>query len=393
MKTSKLAIKGIGLAAVLLLALTPLGAMAAATAAGTSVTDSATLDYDVNSIAQSQITPATPAVFKVDRKLALSITSDDGANIDATPSATKVALKFTVTNATNDVADAYLSVVNTANGTSSPYSGTDNLDVSGFGLYSDASCSTAIAGNKLAAMAAGGTQVVYVCSTIPGSAADGDISVVGLVAQVAPQGSSVPLASDDSGTDKNANLNTVYNIFADTSDGSGVSGGVGADTAKFDGAASALGAYDIKGASLSLTKTVKVIEDAICYDSTVLVSPIVAGTPACAGGATPHAIPGAYMEYTVTVSNASGAQSATSVNIQDTLPSTTTYVASSMTISDNGGAATACGDAGSPTVTIGSSPSSTATCTNNAGTGALKAAGFTVDAGRNVAITYQATVN
>lgn len=365
MKTTK-AIKGIGLVAGLLLTLAPLGAWAAGTDAGTTVTNSVSLDFDVGGVGQT--TQTTSVDFAVDRKLILSVLNQDGSEVTTvpTPSATPalVALQFDVTNTSNDTVDAYLTALNSATGTASPYgAGNDGFDTGSVGIYTDNTCSTALTNSKLDDMTEGETRTVYVCSDMPGTVADGDIAVLGLVAQVGESTGSSALTGDDAATDKNANLTTVYNIFAETANT-----GIGADTAQFDGAAADLGAYLIQTASLSLAKTVAVLSDPT-------------------GSGTPHAIPGAIVEYTITVSN-TGSTDADALDIQDTLPTTLTYTANSMTVDDGTIGATACADASG---TVNLTNGSTATCDNSGNS--LRVHNFTVAVGETVTITYQATIN
>lgn len=374
MKTQNYAVKTAGLVAGLLFALAPLGAWAAGTTAGTDVVNAVTLDFNVGGTAQTQQTDS--ATFKVDNKMILAVSNADGADIITQPNATKVVLAFTVQNDGNATVDAILSAVNMATGTANPNGGTpatSDQTVATTGVFSDAACTTAI--TSLANLAVGTPQTVYVCSSIPAGATNDQVAVAGLLAKVGVAGSGVALATDDSAVDKNASTTTLateYNIFAEAVTGTPATG----DAAANDGAASDLGAYRIQAASLTLAKTVLVVSDPT-------------------GSTTPHAIPGATVEYTVTVANAAGGQAAASINIQDQLDNTnTTYVANSMMVSDNGAAAQACSDDGTTaTASIGSSPASTATCVNSAGTGALQVSGFTVDAGKNVVITYQATIN
>ena len=353
------------------------GAYAAETAAGTTVTNSVSLDFQVNGTAQTQQTASVD--FKVDDKLAIGVQNSDSAIVttNTQPGSTTAATKYTVTNNGNKAQGVVLNAAGMASGTASTY-GTSNLDMSGVttGVYSDAACTTSI--TQIDSLAPGASQNVYVCATIPSSATNNQIAVVGLKAQVGDavaSGATVTaITTDDSGTDKNTNsasLNTEMNIFADAATTHHVTG-----DGAYDGTSSDLGAYQIQAASLSINKAVTVLKDPL-------------------NSSTPHAIPGATLEYTVTIDNATGAQSATSLDVKDTIPSNLTYTASSIKVQLPGASApgAACADS-SGSVTQGTAPNTnTATCNFNSSTKQIEVNGFNVGAGQTVIITYDATIN
>src|SRR5690606_8788309 len=94
-----------------------------------------------------------------------------------------------------------------------------------------------------------------------------------------------------------SNTSGVDTIFAD---------GAGATDAARDAAYSAIDDFVITAASLTATKS----------------STIIAGSGIYSAGA---AIPGATVEYCITVSNAAGGAAATNLSISDTVPGTVTY--------------------------------------------------------------------
>src|SRR3970040_2805328 len=77
-------------------------AAAAGTAAGTTISNSATLAYDVSGVAQTSIT-STAATFVVDEKAHLTVAG--GANTNVVPGATAQVTTFTLTNKDNSTLD------------------------------------------------------------------------------------------------------------------------------------------------------------------------------------------------------------------------------------------------------------------------------------------------
>ena len=85
--------------------------------------------------------------------------------------------------------------------------------------------------------------------------------------------------------------------------------GRGVSDADNDGAFSAQGRYTVSGAVLAVAKTSRVVSDPVN------------------GATNPKAIPGATIEYCITVANAAGAATATGVNLLDDLPVDVAYSA------------------------------------------------------------------
>src|SRR5205085_9547262 len=76
---------------------------------------------------------------------------------------------------------------------------------------------------------------------------------------------------------------------------------------QYDGIHFAEDDYTILAASLSLSKTSRIVSDPVN------------------GSTNPKMIPGATVEYCIAVANASGSASATNISVSDTLPGATTY--------------------------------------------------------------------
>jgi len=276
------------------------------TTAGTPISNTATVDFTVGSVAQTAIN-SNASSFLVDKKVDLTVAK--GSGVTTVPGATNVGLPFTVAN-TGNASDSFtLTAANVAAG--------DNFDTSSFALYLDvngngsydAGTDTAIAAPVTIARDA--SVKVLIVSTIPGTAINGDTANMTLTATTT--------STKTVGAESAAVVDVV---FADAGND-----GIQADT----------NIYTISTATLSVVKSAVVISDPV--NSTT----------------NPKAIPGAVVEYTITVTN-SGAAAASAVTLTDSIPTNTTYVAASMkldaaTLTDaadaDGGAST-----GSPVTSI-----------------------------------------
>lgn len=361
-------------------------AASAATAANTTVSNSATLNYSVNSVAQSQIT-STAATFKVDQAIKIDVAKSDGAKVGVNPNQNgPVVLTFLVTNNGNATEDVDLSSLAKASGTADPFGGAqnDNFDGGTMNTFVEngvtggyqAAQDTA---TDIASLAAGTSKTVYIVLTgtpaIPATQVNGDVAVYALVGQASTAASCATACvheTQDTTTDKNANntnLNTVYKLFIDTV--------AGTDDSATDGIGSDRDAFVVSAASLTITKSSRVISDP------------VSGTD---NGTTIHAraIPGAVMEYTITVANAAGVsvQTATGITIADIVPATLTYVANSIVVTEpnaNSGNPIACSDSGTTTGEV--------TCSFTSGTTTVNTSGVHLDQSQTLTVVFQATIN
>lgn len=296
----------LGLAAGLMFGVLP-NAHAVGVTAGTDISNTVTVNYQVNSTAQD---PETADVtFKVDRKIVLTVVSD--GNTSVLPGATGQVLAFTVTNDANSPLDFALSVAQDAG---------DEFDVTAYTIYADRPASAGgtsvgtfdvddVAWNRqyIDELAADASSKVFVVSTIPNAGnSDGDQAGIVLTAE--------------------AHLNTgAGGIYAATADALGAAAveTVGADTTNIDnvfgdvagetdneGEAdhSAIGYYTLETASIQVGKYSTVISDP--FNSTT----------------NPKAIPGATVEYCLIVRN-TGAAAASAIVLTDEIPANTEYVA------------------------------------------------------------------
>lgn len=313
--------------ALLLLAATP--ALAVGTGAGTTISNQATVDFQVGGVAQPQATsveavsgdPTTD--FTVDRKIDLVVATTNIAAITVTPGSTTGYITFTVTNNGNDIQDFSLTAVPLANTTANPFGGalTDSFDGSATNIYIESGATagyqalqdTATYIDELSATAPNNVKTVYIVITIPNTQVQDDLAVYALRATARVGGGAaalgIALANDGDG---NTIDGVAETIFAD---------GTGSNdtTGNYDAEYSARSAFVVSTATLTITKSVSVFDT---------------------GGGLPsdtYAIPGAVMTYSITISN-TGGQAATGVTLVDQIPANTSfYVTSGPTGGDGSG--------------------------------------------------------
>jgi uncharacterized repeat protein (TIGR01451 family) len=287
-------------------ALFAMPAFAQETPAGTSINNQASVSYSVGG--SPQTSTSNTATFVVDKKVNLAVAEVGGAATSVSIGSSDQVTTFTVTNLTNATQDFRL--VGDQQTVSIPLLGTDDFNVTsirvfvdsnGNGTY-DAGVDTATFIDELAADA---TVTVFLVANIPNTAGI-HTAIVGLRAIVAAGGGSGSLGSDLVATSLLTadSPSTVDIVFADDANL--------LDQLR-DGSQWAFDAYTIDSAAVTLTKTARVISDP--YN--LLVNP--------------KAIPGAVVEYCMTISNA-GPGIATATALSDALPANTTYVANSLTV-------------------------------------------------------------
>lgn len=290
-------------------------AVAAGTLAGTVISNQASVDYDVNGADQTDIlstaagsAPGTgdPTTFVVDNKVDFSLVTADTALQTTGLGQLNVPTRFTLTNEGNSVQDFRLDPDNLAAGTADPFAGPnpDNTDMAalvayvddGDGLWNPA-LDTATYVDELAPDL---SVTIWVASTGPATGATGDVAVVDLDATVREGGlagtEGGPVTQDDGDAD---DPNLVQVVFAD---------GVGSGPGLGDGVETDQSGYQVSTAALAITKSVSVFSDPFN------------------GTTNPKAIPGAILEYSITVVN-SGTQDADDIVISDVIDALSTFVA------------------------------------------------------------------
>lgn len=293
----------VGAAALAVLVASP--ALANGTASGTTITNTVTVNYQVGGV--SQTATGASNSFKVDRKVSVTVADANGATTQVSPGQTAAVTTFTVTNNSNATLDFALTAAQQTGGAGA-HSGTDSFDATGIKIYVDTNgngtydAGTDLEVTYLDELGADQTKTVFVVGNIPLGLTTGAVAAVTLTATGKEGGTSGSQGAALSQTNTSA-LNEVDPNFVDTV----FADSAGATDAARDAAHSAKDDYTILAAALTVLKTSKVISDPMN------------------GTSNPKAIPGAVIEYCISVANAAGSATASSVAISDPLPGTVTY--------------------------------------------------------------------
>lgn len=303
-------------------------AQAAGTEAGTTVSNTFTLNYNVGSTPQTTITPAAPTDFAVDRIVDVAVAS--GGNVTGAPGEAGVTQTFTVTNEGNGWQAYDLNILQEASASNDDFDGT----ITNVSLIIKNAAGTTI-GNVANYNPAGvvrtpdvppdGTVEVTVTTSIPAGRDDSDTSDIALIANTyepasnnltgtaatQPETVGTPAAT----TNGQSTVETVLN------DSLGTTGVTGADAqdddTNPDGAASAASTITVEAADVTATKAVGLVsaDGSSCgtFPATLVAE----------GNAT--YIPGSCVQYTISIEN-TGTAAATSINLQDVLQEELTYV-------------------------------------------------------------------
>ena len=269
----------------------------ATTASGTTITNTATVNYSVASIAQTPINAT--ATFLVDTVINENVTG--GNSYTVTPGQTNVLAVFTVTNTSNVISGFTLAATNRPQpaeddfdmlvpGSTSTFGYNVFVDGNGNGTYESGSdTATSIASLAAATTPTPASVTVFVIGDVPANAANTNDALVRLTATAVLPNTTTAWAPTGVGAvdDPNAVEIVVRNATAN-----------------------AQNTFVVASASLSVTKTSEVISD-----------------PFLGVSVNAKAIPAAVVEYRVTVSNAAGAQTATLTSISDPVPANTAFTA------------------------------------------------------------------
>ncbi len=291
-------------------------ALADGTASGTTISNTVLLDYTVGGIAQDQLSDT--ADFLVDNKIDLTVALIDVAAVAVIPGSTDQVMTFSVTNDGNTLQDYSLAATLSAG---TVFSLTHDFDATSVRIFVDNGDDVFVPADDTKTyvdeLASDATVRVYVVANIPLSGpADGDASLYDLEAQAAVGGladaQGADILTDDSASAWDAG--TVQIVFTDAA---------GEIDAANDGAHSAVGAYLVATATLTVTKSSLVVYDPIngnYVPATVF----------------PKAIPGARVQYTIDIQN-TGATSANAVTVVDEIPTNSYFVVGSVSSTQPGG--------------------------------------------------------
>jgi hypothetical protein len=283
---------------------------ALATTSGTTISNKAVLTYAVSGVAQpvmessslgnsvSGVGNGTATTFIVDKKINLTVVDLDSTFHPTVPGQLATSglntMHFTVTNLGNDPQDFSLASSQGITG-ATVFGGTDSFDVTGCTAFIDTNGNSiydALEPTFIDELAAGASQVIAVSCDTPILQPNAAVAVVALTAQALTGGT---LGSQGTVmTDAGASVNTagVDIVFADAA---------GTDDIVHDGKHSAHDGYRVGTATITVSKTVALLCDPIH------------------GLANPHAIPGATVQYSISINNATGASPATLTSIGDVI--------------------------------------------------------------------------
>lgn len=293
-------------------------ALAVGTNASTQINNRATVSYQVGGVGQTPIessptgnsTPGTNnganTQFVVDRKIDLVVQEVGAAVTNVTPGGTNQVTTFFLRNDGNDAQGFQFAAANSANGATVTFNPTvDAFDMTNVRVFVESTACTGIGQGGLSyvaatdtattvpTLAADGCAFVYVVSDTPITATNGQGAVVRLTA-TARVPTTLAALTQTAGAET---AGVVDVVFGDAATG----GQVARDAAAF-----ADDIYVISAAALSVGKT-----------STTISDPFN-------GTTNPKAIPGATVEYAITLTN-TGAQPASVVTITDPIPTNTTF--------------------------------------------------------------------
>jgi uncharacterized repeat protein (TIGR01451 family) len=274
----------------------------ASTTAGTDITNNVNVTFQVGGVTQTP-PPTATNTFEVDRKILFTITEDGAATTGVSANQQDAITAFTLTNTSNDVLDFTVSPSQILTGNATPR-GTDAFDVTGLQICIDANADNTCDAPAAATVTVDnlaqdtGSVRILIIGDIPASATNGQrAGVTATATALFSNGGTITAA-----TDATVNSPTVVEtIFADT-------GRDGIEAASDD--------YTVSAAALSVFKTSKVISDGV------------------SAPASPNqkAIPGAVVEYCISVTNATGASTASAIAISDAIPANTTYQAGTIKV-------------------------------------------------------------
>lgn len=311
-------LKIIGTTSVLAIAMVAANpALAAGTTSGSTITNTATVDYQVGSVAQPQISAGN--TFTVDTKVNMTVAEVGNVTTTVAPGASAQVTTFTVTNTSNAVLDFGLNVTQSVGGVAA-HGGTDSFNVNAPTIYRDTNgngvydAGTDAAVTYLDELAADASATIFVVANIPGGLLTNAVAEVNLVATARAGGTSGTeggLLAQTAG----ANTTGVDIVFADAA-------GTAAGDAARDGKHSDDDDYTVSAAALTVVKYSRIVSDPLN------------------GTTNPKMIPGATVEYCIAVTNAAGGAAATNVDVKDTLPTQVTGVAASGKVNGTGTAST-----------------------------------------------------
>ncbi|MEM6857710.1 MAG: hypothetical protein AAF559_07550 [Pseudomonadota bacterium] len=347
-----------------LIVMTSTPAMAEGIRAGTDITNTVTVDYQVNGVDQNQETASD--TFAVDRRVNVTVSAVDTPK-SVNPGSTDAFLTFDVTNLSNDVVDLDL--------TATLEAGT-GANISTLTIYEDTNDNgTFDAADQvitfLDEVEEDETLRVFVVANIGADAVNDDTFDVSLNADAhrAGTGSDGDSTTGTLGAEltesagDSADQDVVDTVLADGSNVLGLTG-----DADNDGSFSAQGTFTVDGAEVTVIK------------SSLVVSDPVNGTT------NPKAIPGAVIRYCIAVVNAADGAPATNISVVDSLPSDVTFNTGTILVDTD-------------VALSGTAPNQVATCSNGSAGGSYDAGDnevsgtlSTITGGNEAGLSFEVTI-
>lgn len=275
------------LSAVTLLALHSQGALAAGTASGTVISNGASLSYTVGGATQT--VASSVATFWVDNKVVVTVAKIADASTIA-PNSTNQVLAFTVTNNGNTSQRYALTTTNTGSPTVTMGNVRIYRDTGSVSGAWDATDTLYVDASTFGNIAADTSVSILIVADTPIAATNGQTAVFNLVATTVNSGTLVVTASPTV-ADTALGVDVVFADLLGTATGDGAS----------DGKHSISATYTVAASLLAISKTASVLCDPVN------------------GNTNPKNIPGAAVQYAITITNAVGAASATLTQVTDTL--------------------------------------------------------------------------
>lgn len=283
------------------------------TVAGTTISNQANASYTVNGTPQT--TQSNTTTFVVDRKVNLTLITDQSGPTSVNLGQTGAVTRFRLTNNTNATQDFILDA-DQQNIVAGVLPGTDDFDVTNVHIYVDKNgngvydpgVDTASYVDELPP----DTSVeIFIVADVPGTGLFNQ-SFVALHATVAAGGTPGTMgAALVPTTDLVANSDTTVDVvFADGDSDGGFPGDVARNGQSRVYAAYAISTHNV---NLTVTKSSRVLTDGVSVTN-------------------PKALPGATVEYCLVVNNATLMTGASNVVLTDLIPTNTTYVPGSISL-------------------------------------------------------------
>ena len=316
------------------------GAMAQQTAPDTVVTNTIDLSYNSGGASATVNVPeADSVVFNVDRKIDLGVIAQaGGGQVTAVPGDQGVVLSFEVENRGNDNQGFVIAVgdsgnIDTAGLTYSETATTEPGEyyvmISSDGTVGNGSVYNVNTGPNAGDLDAGDEYYVLIVANVPIGAADGQLDDFVVTATATDAGTADPVTED-----RTQPLTGVNTVFADAASISTRT------SSEIDPATEGRAVDETR---ILITAPIIVAEKTvIVLDENLPGSTFDCTAGGAATGSPLAAIPGACVEYTISVRNDSsegGGTAAGSIEITDAIPANTTYAghtANNFTIAENG---------------------------------------------------------